>query len=59
VLAVGCGKLRADATLFHPDGERELTCFSFPRQNMEGGPCIADFFRDVSSSATSAVTNAT
>ena len=26
---------------------RELTRFSFPRQNKEGGLCVADFFRDV------------
>jgi 5-methyltetrahydrofolate--homocysteine methyltransferase len=38
-----------DVILFAADGERELTRFSFPRQNKEGGVCIADFFRDVSS----------
>jgi 5-methyltetrahydrofolate--homocysteine methyltransferase len=27
--------------------EREIARFSFPRQNKEGGLCIADFFRDV------------
>src|SRR5439155_4905528 len=30
-------------------GGHELTRFSFPRQNKEGGLCIADFFRDVAS----------
>src|SRR6266700_6411193 len=34
---------------FVEDGQRELTRFSFPRQNKEGGLCIADFFRDVAS----------
>src|SRR6266436_2291998 len=28
-------------------GEREVARFPFPRQNKEGGLCIADFFRDV------------
>jgi 5-methyltetrahydrofolate--homocysteine methyltransferase len=36
-----------DVILYEPDGGRELTRFSFPRQNKEGGLCIADFFRDV------------
>jgi 5-methyltetrahydrofolate--homocysteine methyltransferase len=42
-----------DVILFDADdgqgGGRELTRFSFPRQNKEGGLCVADFFRDVSS----------
>jgi 5-methyltetrahydrofolate--homocysteine methyltransferase len=38
-----------DVILYDTDGERELTRFSFPRQNKEGGLCIADFFRDVAS----------
>ena len=29
--------------------EREIARFPFPRQNKEGGLCIADFFRDVAS----------
>jgi 5-methyltetrahydrofolate--homocysteine methyltransferase len=36
-----------DVILYDFDGERELTRFSFPRQNKDGGLCIADFFRDV------------
>ncbi len=36
-----------DVILFDPDGGRELTRFSFPRQGKDGGLCIADFFRDV------------
>jgi len=35
-----------DVILYDRDGERELTRFSFPRQNKPGGLCIADFFRD-------------
>src|SRR6516164_8983310 len=42
-----CAAEGNDVILFDPDGERELTRFSFPRQNKEGGLCIADFFRDV------------
>jgi 5-methyltetrahydrofolate--homocysteine methyltransferase len=38
-----------DVILFDESGATELTRFSFPRQNKEGGLCIADFFRDVSS----------
>ena len=38
-----------DVILYDTDGERELTRFSFPRQNKESGLCIADFFRDVAS----------
>jgi 5-methyltetrahydrofolate--homocysteine methyltransferase len=38
-----------DVILYDTDDERELTRFSFPRQNKEGGLCIADFFRDVAS----------
>jgi len=42
-----CAAEGNDVILFDADGERELTRFSFPRQNKEGGLCIADFFRDV------------
>jgi 5-methyltetrahydrofolate--homocysteine methyltransferase len=44
-----CAAEGNDVILYAADGERELTRFSFPRQNKEGGLCIADFFRDVSS----------
>jgi len=44
-----CAAEGNDVILFDTDGERELTRFSFPRQNKEGGLCIADFFRDVAS----------
>ncbi|MBV8889721.1 MAG: methionine synthase [Alphaproteobacteria bacterium] len=36
-----------DVILFDESGERELTRFTFPRQNKDGGLCISDFFRDV------------
>src|SRR6185437_9706280 len=42
-----CAAEGNDVILFAEDGQRELTRFSFPRQNKEGGLCIADFFRDV------------
>jgi 5-methyltetrahydrofolate--homocysteine methyltransferase len=38
-----------DVILFDETGSTELTRFSFPRQNKDGGLCIADFFRDVTS----------
>jgi len=41
-----CAAEGNDVILFDTDGERELTRFSFPRQNKEGGLCIADFFHD-------------
>src|SRR6516225_7673359 len=42
-----CAAEGNDVILFDTGGGRELTRFSFPRQNKEGGLCIADFFRDV------------
>jgi 5-methyltetrahydrofolate--homocysteine methyltransferase len=36
-----------DVILFDTDGTSELTRFTFPRQNKDGGLCISDFFRDV------------
>ncbi len=44
-----CAAEGNDVILFDPAGDKELTRFSFPRQNKEGGLCIADFFRDLSS----------
>ena len=46
-----CAAEGNDVIIFDTDGERELTRFSFPRQNKEGGLCIADFFRDVAENA--------
>ncbi len=42
-----CAAEGNDVILFAEDGRRELARFAFPRQNKEGGLCIADFFRDV------------
>ncbi|MBO0736803.1 MAG: methionine synthase [Alphaproteobacteria bacterium] len=42
-----CAAEGNDVILFEPGGGRELTRFSFPRQNKQGGLCIADFFRDL------------
>jgi 5-methyltetrahydrofolate--homocysteine methyltransferase len=36
-----------DVILFADDGASEVARFTFPRQNKDGGLCIADFFRDV------------
>jgi 5-methyltetrahydrofolate--homocysteine methyltransferase len=42
-----CAAQGNDVILFDETGRREVTRFSFPRQNRESGLCIADFFRDV------------
>jgi 5-methyltetrahydrofolate--homocysteine methyltransferase len=42
-----CAAEGNDVILFDEDGRREAARFSFPRQNKEGGLCIADFLRDV------------
>ncbi|HEX3954483.1 MAG TPA: methionine synthase [Stellaceae bacterium] len=42
-----CAARGNDVILFDEAGHREVAVFSFPRQNKEGGLCIADFFRDV------------
>jgi 5-methyltetrahydrofolate--homocysteine methyltransferase len=42
-----CAAEGNDVILFDEDGRREIGRFSFPRQNKEGGLCVADFFRDV------------
>src|SRR5438067_12006327 len=46
-----CAAEGNDVIIFDTDGTRELTRFSFPRQNKDGGLCIADFFRDVAENA--------
>jgi 5-methyltetrahydrofolate--homocysteine methyltransferase len=43
-----CAAEGNDVIVFAEDGIKEVARFSFPRQNKEGGLCIADFFRDVS-----------
>jgi 5-methyltetrahydrofolate--homocysteine methyltransferase len=42
-----CAAQGNDVILFDDSGRKEVARFSFPRQNKEGGLCIADFFRDV------------
>jgi 5-methyltetrahydrofolate--homocysteine methyltransferase len=42
-----CAAEGNDVILFDETGHGEIARFSFPRQNKEGGLCIADFFRDV------------
>jgi 5-methyltetrahydrofolate--homocysteine methyltransferase len=44
-----CAAENNDIVLFGEDGSTELGRFALPRQNKEGGICIADFFRDVDS----------
>ena len=46
-----CAAEGNDVILFAPENGHEVARFSFPRQNKEGGVCIADFFRDVSDDA--------
>jgi 5-methyltetrahydrofolate--homocysteine methyltransferase len=42
-----CAAEGNDLILFAEDGKSEVARFSLPRQNRDGGLCIADFFRDV------------
>ncbi|MGH7039746.1 MAG: vitamin B12 dependent-methionine synthase activation domain-containing protein, partial [Stellaceae bacterium] len=42
-----CAAEGNDVILYDENGRREVARFSFPRQNREGGLCVADFFRDV------------
>src|SRR5205823_5056323 len=42
-----CAATGNDVILYAEDGTTELLRFTFPRQNKDGGLCIADFFRDV------------
>jgi len=46
-----CAAEGNDVILFAPENGHEVARFTFPRQNKEGGVCIADFFRDVSDGA--------
>jgi 5-methyltetrahydrofolate--homocysteine methyltransferase len=46
-----CAAEGNDVILFAPENGHEVARFTFPRQNKDGGLCIADFFRDVSDSA--------
>jgi 5-methyltetrahydrofolate--homocysteine methyltransferase len=42
-----CAAEGNDLVLFAEDGRSEVARFSLPRQNKEGGLCIADFFHDI------------
>src|SRR6266478_4537677 len=42
-----CAAEGNDVIVYDTDGTTVLTRFTFPRQNKNGGLCIADFFRDV------------
>jgi 5-methyltetrahydrofolate--homocysteine methyltransferase len=42
-----CAAEGNDVILFDEGGQREVARFAFPRQNREGGLCIADFLRDI------------
>jgi 5-methyltetrahydrofolate--homocysteine methyltransferase len=42
-----CAAEGNDVIIYDTDGTTVLTRFTFPRQNKDGGLCIADFFRDV------------
>ncbi len=42
-----CAAEGNDAILFDEDGSTEVARFTLPRQNRDGGLCIADFLRDV------------
>jgi len=42
-----CAAQGNDVILFDQDGQREVARFTVPRQNKDGGLCIADFLRDV------------
>ena len=43
-----CASEGDSVILFEQDGQTEAARFAFPRQARQGGLCIADFFRDVS-----------
>lgn len=42
-----CASEGNDLVLFDESGTRETGRFSLPRQDKEGGICVADFFRDI------------
>ncbi|MGE5201566.1 MAG: methionine synthase [Acidobacteriota bacterium] len=48
-----CAAHGNDVILYETDGVAEAARFTFPRQNKDGGLCIADFFRDASEGAAS------
>lgn len=44
-----CASKGNDVLLFDEEGAKEVGRFALPRQDKEGGICIADFFRDIDS----------
>jgi len=44
-----CASQQNDVVLFDEAGIKEIGRFSLPRQDKDGGICVADFFRDVDS----------
>lgn len=44
-----CASEGNDLILFEGETEKEAGRFSLPRQNKDGGICVADFFRDIDS----------
>jgi len=44
-----CASSGNDLILFDEGSSKEIARFSFPRQDKDGGICIADFFRDIES----------
>ena len=44
-----CAAQNNDLVLFDESGKKETGRFSLPRQDKDGGICVADFFRDIDS----------
>jgi 5-methyltetrahydrofolate--homocysteine methyltransferase len=44
-----CAAKGNDLILFDESGNKEIGMFALPRQDKEGGICVADFFRDIDS----------
>ncbi len=42
-----CAAQNNDLVLFDESGKKEIGRFSLPRQDKDGGICVADFFRDI------------
>jgi 5-methyltetrahydrofolate--homocysteine methyltransferase len=42
-----CASQNNDVVLFDESGIKEIDRFTLPRQNKDGGICVADFFRDI------------
>jgi len=45
-----CASHNNDIVLFDESGKKEIGRFSLPRQDKDGGICVADFFRDIDAS---------